>query len=979
MPDITIGTVDNINVARLESAAKKSAAKNSAAGNSGYIYRDGRQIKLSKRPIGGWFFGFGTSRKHRRGLEAVRKFAAQHYGVSIGVHARNLLKASSLHDFIQFAKQKNKQEYEALFSRLKNSAQGGSDPDAAKFARRQLIGNVVKGTKATVAQYERLNEQLANRTERQKFGQHLADSYGDAAFATYQQGIAGAMQRGDALLDSERAAWSGHFAAKAEADAAATRIRDAFGDNNNAAAQAAQQAAKQVLQAKADALKPPCNNVPPSLQDGLPQLPKAWINEAIDAAHRAAVKQLKDTSAQRIAQANDPNAFGREQQALASANHAKQLLLQKEPLAQQVERTLTESLSNSANAPGAQKLFSGDPDFPDDQLFALSETIGQIDQESFRSRATAYANVLANSERPLNNPEQALDRAGQEFVKARQVAQLALQLRDAGVPEGEAALIVRMELIERAAGRGNQNGALWSPAVGNDLNAAKQLAHKVLGMQQNATLKPPEKSTAYITLLLAAEFDERANGTPPDNRAELSGRVMRMLGRNGQDLLDLTYFIGKGVAPQQVVEYLRKADSARIRANTHEAVACIRLGIDPADLDRVTETLKEENRSRVTPYTYRTLKAYQDAGFNRAETLTYMEQFTDPNEIKEFAGSYLSPAQIKACRRAGIPGQLARWTRDILPRNRVAPPRRLGRGYFNTVYRTEHRTLTGIEQRAFKPFQSSETHRGVISFTALDAIRKNIAGGVVAEEMGFDVAVQSEVGFETIGRELQVGVSMSIAPGKTARAWGRTQKREVTPDSEYGAILKYKDELRTSERLRAGMAKRYNLDSVYVDDKNRLMIEGRFLKKSQNDPVLQRRIVELEMLGYVINNGDINNGNYLISYTPDGHVAGLKGIDMDLAFGAFDSPPPLPALVDKDQYDKIMALNADELIGKMGGLLTRYDIYSIKQRVDNLQAHVRQLNAQAPSLVIPPSEWGKPWVTKLLQNRSRSLMHEIFR
>ena len=35
-------------------------------------------------------------------------------------------------------------------------------------------------------------------------------------------------------------------------------------------------------------------------------------------------------------QANDPNAFGREQLALASANYAKQLLLQKEPLAQQV-------------------------------------------------------------------------------------------------------------------------------------------------------------------------------------------------------------------------------------------------------------------------------------------------------------------------------------------------------------------------------------------------------------------------------------------------------------------------------------------------------------------------------------------------------------------------------------------------------------------------------------------------------------------
>ena len=965
MPDITIGTVDNINVARLRSAAK----------NNGYIYRDGRQIKLSKRPIGGWFFGYGTSRKHRRGLEAVRKFAAQRYGAVIGVYKRNLFDAKSLHQSIQLAKQKNQQEYKAFFDKLKNSAQGGRDPGEAEFARRQLIGNVVKGTKATVAQYERLKEQLANRAERQKFGQHLAHSYGDAALATYQQGIAGAMQRGDALLDSERAAWSGHFAAKAEADAVATRVRDAFGGGNNASAQAARQAAKQVLKAKVDALKPPSNDVPTSLLDGLPQLPKAWINEAIDAAHRAAVKQLKDTSAQRIVQANDLNAFGREQLALASANHAKQLLLQKEPLAQQVERTLIKSLSNSANAPGAQKLFSGDPDFPDDQLFALSETIGQIDQESFRSRATAHAKGVANS-------DQALNRVDQEFVKARQVAQLALQLRDAGVPEAEAALIVRMELIERAAGRGNQHSERWSPAVGNDLNATKQLAHKVLGMQQNAALKPPEKSAAYITLVLAAEFDERANGTPPDNRAELSERVTRMLGRKGQDLSGLKYFIGKGVAPQQVVELLRKTDPAGIGIRNHEAVACIRLGINPAKLGDVTETLKEEKRSHVDQYTYQIIKAYQDAGFNRAETLAYMREFADLNEInkiKRFAGSYLSPAQIKACRQAGIPGHLARWTRDILPRNRVAAPTPIGLGFFSKIYGTAHRTLTGIELRAFKPFRSREVRNGIVSFTPADALRKNIAGGVVAEEIGFDVAVRSEVGFEEINGQLQVGISMSLAPGKTAHHWRRIQKRAVTPDSEYGAILKYKNELRTSERLRAGIAKRYNLTSVYVDDKNRLMIEGRFLKKSQNDPVLQRRIVELEILGYVINNGDVNNGNYLISYTPDGHVAGVKGIDMDLAFGAFGVAPPLPALVDKDQYDKIMALDADELIGKVKGLLTSNDEQSIRQRVANLKRHVQELNTRVPSLVIPPSEWGKPWVTELLQNHSGSLLHQIFR
>ena len=955
MADVTIGTVDNINVERLRSAAE----------NKGYIYRDGRHIKVSKRPIGGWFFGVGTSRKHRRGLEAVRKFAAQRYGVLIGVHKGNLFDVRSLHRSIQVAKQRNQEDYKTFFYELNSSAQGGVDPGAAEFAHRQLMGDVVEGTKATVAQYERLKEQLANRAERQTFGRNLAHTYGDAALATYQNEIQGAMQNGEALLDAERAAWSGHFAAKAEADAVATRVRDAFGGDNNAAAQAARQAATQALQAKIDALKPPCDDVPTSLLDGLPQLPKAWIDEAIDAAHRAAVKQLKDASAQRIAQANAPNAFGREQLALASADHAKQLLLQREPLAQQVERTLIESLSNGVNAPGAEKLFSGDPDFPDDRLFALSETIGQIDQDSFQSRATDHAKDMANA-------DQALNRADQEFVKARQVAQLALQLRDAGVPEAEAALIVRMELIERAAGRGDPSGAVWSPEIGADLNAAKQLAHRVLGMQQNATLKPPEKSAAYITLLLAAEFDERANGTPPDNRAKLSGRVTAVLGRNRPGMPGLEYFIGKGAAPQKVVELLRKTDRAGIRIKNIDAAACIRLGVDPIKLGGVSESLKEENRAQVDPKTYQILKAYQEAGFSRAETLAYMFEFTDPNTIKSFAGSCLTPDQIKACQRVGIPGHLAGRTRDILPRNRVAAPTPIGKGVFSTVYLTVHRTLTGIEQRAFKPLGVVSRRSSLLEVSATGVMRKNIAAWVLAEAIGFDVAVQCEVGFEEIDDQLLVGVSMSIAPGKTAYAWRQIQEREVTPDSEYGAVLKYKNELRTNERVRAGIAKRYNLTSVYVDDKNRLMIKGRFLRKSKNDPALQRHTVELEIHGNLIGNEDLHRKNYLISYKPDGHVAGLKGIDMDFAFGP--SPPPLPALVDQDQYDKVMALDADELARKMDGLLTNTEHQLLRERVAGLKDHVRQLNARVPSRVIAPSEWGEPWVTKLLLKHRGSLL-----
>ncbi|MCG8652341.1 MAG: hypothetical protein MI861_21045, partial [Pirellulales bacterium] len=359
--------------------------------------------------------------------------------------------------------------------------------------------------------------------------------------------------------------------------------------------------------------------------------------------------------------------------------------------------------------------------------------------------------------------------------------------------------------------------------------------------------------------------------------------------------------------------------------------------------------------------TYQILKAYEEAGFNRAETLAYRLEFTDPNTIKGFAGSCLTPDQIKACRQAWIPGRLAGRTRDILPRNRVAPPTPIGSGVFSTVYRTEHRTLTGIERRAFKPFFSSFEERGLLTYlVAAKAMGKNIAGWVLAEEIGFDVAVQCEVGFEEINGQLVVGLSMSLAPGKTAGDWRQIQKREVTPDSEYGAILKYKNELRTSERLRAALAKRYNLTSVYVDDKNRVMITGRFLKKSKHDPILQRRTVELEIHSNLIGNEDLHRKNYLISYKPDGHVAGLKGIDMDLTFLA---PWPLPVLVDKDQYAKVMALNADELIGKMDRLLAPSECRFLRRQVARLKDHVQQLNARDPSLVIQPSEWGKPWVT----------------
>ena len=250
--------------------------------------------------------------------------------------------------------------------------------------------------------------------------------------------------------------------------------------------------------------------------------------------------------------------------------------------------------------------------------------------------------------------------------------------------------------------------------------------------------------------------------------------------------------------------------------------------------------------------------------------------------------------------------------------NVTQPLHELGHGRFNTVYEVEH---DDGKRRIFKPLsppdltRQKRVERGwVASRTGIDpydpqTAARNLSTCRLAEELGFDVVVQTELGLHTLpgATQPELGLVMEVAPGVAARD---------IPHSIN--IFKHAD--------------------------------------------ARREITKLQLLDCLTAQGDRHGRNYFIASKPGGGIR-VAGIDNDQCLGStvhnpdairrsLDSEPGrgfrgcgLPPMIDTDMARALEDLTPDRVDYLIGDKVGRKEVHATVQRLSAIKdyiAHLRQ-------------------------------------
>jgi hypothetical protein len=146
------------------------------------------------------------------------------------------------------------------------------------------------------------------------------------------------------------------------------------------------------------------------------------------------------------------------------------------------------------------------------------------------------------------------------------------------------------------------------------------------------------------------------------------------------------------------------------------------------------------------------------------------------------------------------------------------------------------------------------------------------------------------------------------------------------------------------------------------------------LAKLREDPVLQRSLIQLQIIDAITGQADRHGGNYIIDRDREtGAVRGVKGIDNDICFGSKVTDPEqlvprrprrdgdpdmlfdararrdakafawgvsLPPVIDRAMRDAVDGLDPAALRASLEGLLTEAEIDATMARLDLVKAHV---------------------------------------
>ena len=387
-----------------------------------------------------------------------------------------------------------------------------------------------------------------------------------------------------------------------------------------------------------------------------------------------------------------------------------------------------------------------------------------------------------------------------------------------------------------------------------------------------------------------------AAAAPPIDTAAQADPLLEPYQRAGIATEYAQPLLAAGIPPEAAVRFLQRIDQC---------------GDDP----------KEVFQSGVPLKLLREVYGRPPAGLRQARLLH--DAALDTSIIREV----YAPHQLRL-----VADTMIRYT----DRNVTQAPHKLGRGGFNSVYEVEY---DDGKRRIFKPLTppdrtrkkriewgSVAAHTGIDPYNPQTAAR-NLSTCRLAEQLGFDVVVQTELGLHTLPQATQpvLGLVMEVAPGVAAR--------DVPPHID-----------------------------VFMHAE------------------VRRETTKLQLLDCLTAQGDRHGFNYFIGVRPNNSFK-VSGIDNDQCLGSKVHNPDdirrglrnkpggvfrgcgLPPVIDTDMARAFEQLTPDRVGQLLGDKLKPAEVDATVQRLSAIKDHIAHLRQEGR--IIKPDDWADARVEAL--------------
>jgi len=923
-----------------------------AAQQGGYVYKDqAGDLRLSTRHKGTWFFGLGTWSKHKEGFDELRQILREQYGVQLGGSRRALNFGNQMLQTLNVAKHANRDAVDQIVNQvsgrhalLNMQPWTQFDQTQGQWVQQQLQQTRLAGKFVSPTRLNALNETVGNREDRLAAKLSFANLFGDQQATKFHNDTAAERINDDPLSSTDFSRWSGYFAGKEQATQLAATFRNRY---NGPQADAVRDHLRTFLHNKLDDILANPSKSPPELMRVPPELPQSWVDQGLDSALTQGEERIETKLRHDLADEGvlTPDLELRQQ----AADQKRQLLGVVTSLKATTRmegsirrQPVTHQYRQSARAVFSKQIRENPADF-----YNFCKTIAAMDADLFEQQWAITSGV--------NRPHV---RAHLRTLK--HLAALGIQLEARDVAPEAAATMLEMEMLERSAGRGAANRSHWAPEMANRLDDCAQFATRFNQTRNASTIAPPDYKARVFHHLLQHEMGERHEGRNL-NRDQWSPAMQGLLANNQAGL---NVMVASRVPADQMMAKMR--EGAHVNITHDEAVTCIRFGINADHISPLGNLAQDGLGANGRQQFTNRMQAWTNAGFSRAEGFAYMHHF-QPDQIRGFAGWNLSPNQIRHFQQRGLTPNAFTRIGNYTDRNQTGPPNRLGNGAFNTTYAANYADYGEPEPRVFK----SVVQNGRLNQSEL---KSNLATQEVTRMLGTDVTVKTEVGIQNN----EIGLSMERAPGKAAFEQAQDREITVTDDSPFRGFLKHKEFLRQHPDQADFLAKRLGVEKIFIDPETQeLKIENPPLAYSKKDPVLQKKMVDLQLVDYLTNQRDRHMNNYFVAYDEQGNVTRVAGIDNDFTFelgtqfnGSVGGFPPV---LDQEQAERILAIDEGQERQRLAPLLTRRQLDKFIERVGKLKTKVREYQQQ--NLIIQPNEWGDEYATDRLLNHPPNMIY----
>lgn len=287
--------------------------------------------------------------------------------------------------------------------------------------------------------------------------------------------------------------------------------------------------------------------------------------------------------------------------------------------------------------------------------------------------------------------------------------------------------------------------------------------------------------------------------------------------------------------------------------------------------------------------------------------------------------------------------------------DKLEKKKELGSGYMNTVFKLQY----SDDVRVFKhnpevePKNPKKAQDIGIPQIKPNYVGRNIGTTVAAKALGLEGLVTDT---KHVLHEGKLGISMSLAPGKTAYTKGYVPLFDVYAKSSEETWQELVKTVGEEEALKdpifTDLGYRRSKDGKWFQPE-KLRLKLPFQDNPKRKESYMKKMVQLQCLDCFSGQIDRHDANYMVDF--DGDECIVTGIDNDFSFGAKMTEPDqmakstgsylpgMPPLMDEEMAKNIEGMDIDQFCTTMKGKLSADELSAARKRLTSMQKHVKKL------------------------------------